>query len=88
MGVILVQPPGFEPSLVNGLTTVLWAPFSPLNIVVKLSVDVVERVNILSPSSLHGHRSGFPAFTKDTIGVHIHYGWRPSDRCTRLPLIK
>jgi hypothetical protein len=88
MGVILVQPSRFKPSLVNGLTTVLCAPFSPLNIVVELSVDVVERVNILSPSGLHGHRPGFPAFTKDTIGVHIHYGWRPSDQCTRLPLIR
>jgi hypothetical protein len=54
--------------------------------VVDVGVDVVKSVNALNPSDLHRHYPGM-AFMKDVVGVHIHYGWRPSDQCMRLPLI-
>jgi hypothetical protein len=55
-------------------------------IVVKLGVDVVECVNVLKPPGLHRRCLGM-AFMMDIVGVHVHYGWWPSDRCRRLPLI-
>jgi hypothetical protein len=52
-------------------------------IIVKLGLEVVERVNVLRPSGLHWHCPG-TTFMKDAIGVHVRYGRQPSDQCTHL----